>query len=47
MRCALDSICTDSTTDPYIEPLLEGGIKGGLDLRRFEELDTSQEVKVE
>ena len=35
------------TFDPYIEPLLEGGIKGGLDLRRYEELDTSAEVKVE
>jgi len=31
------------TFDPYVKPLLEGE----MDLRRFEELDTSQEVKVE
>jgi hypothetical protein len=31
------------TFDPYVLPLLEKP----MDLRRFEELDTSQEVKVE
>lgn len=31
------------TFDPYVKPLLEGG----MDLRRFEELDTSKDVVVE
>ncbi|KAK5462862.1 hypothetical protein LTS15_002574 [Exophiala xenobiotica] len=31
------------TFDPYVKPLLEGE----MDLRRFEELDTSQDVVVE
>lgn len=31
------------TFDPYVKPLLEGE----MDLRRYEELDTSQEVRVE
>ncbi|ETN42447.1 uncharacterized protein HMPREF1541_01602 [Cyphellophora europaea CBS 101466] len=31
------------TFDPYVLPLLEGN----MDLRRFEELDTSTEVKIE
>jgi len=31
------------TFDPYVKPLLEGN----MDLRRFEELDTSKDVVVE
>jgi len=31
------------TFDPYVKPLLEGD----MDLRRFEELDTSKDVVVE
>ena len=50
--CNIDSIQSQEyhlnnpywkTFDPYVKPLLEGD----MDLRRFEELDTSKDVVVE